>query len=271
MKRSGLIAETLKFPELTYRVWKVWQRDFDVFMKTWRVNFFPPLLEPIFYLVAFGIGVGTFINDPTLFGGLSYREFIATALVAISVMNSSFFECTYGSFVRMYYQRTFDGIISTPVSVEEVIAGELVWGATRSLISSTIVMGVVAAFGLIASPLFILILPIAFLGGLMFSSIGMCFTAIAPNIDFFNYPAFLFITPMLLLGNTFFPLGMLRNAALQGFAVAVLPLVHEVTLTRALITGNLQSTMVLSIIWISAVTIFFFILSINLMKKRLIK
>jgi lipooligosaccharide transport system permease protein len=239
-------------------------------MKTWKVNFFPPLLEPIFYLVAFGLGVGTFINNPALFGGLTYREFIATALVAISVMNSAFFECTYGSFVRMYYQKTFDGIIATPISVEEVIAGELVWGATRSLISSVIVMGVVAAFGLIASSLFILILPIAFLGGLMFSSIGMCFTAIAPNIDFFNYPAFLFITPMLLLCNTFFPLAFLPTV-LQRFAVVALPLVHEVELTRGLITGNLQSFMVLSIIWISAVTIFFFVLSINLMKKRLIK
>jgi lipooligosaccharide transport system permease protein len=185
-------------------------------------------------------------------------------------MNSSFFECTYGSFVRMYYQRTFDGIIATPISVEEVIAGELLWGATRSLISSTIVLGVVAAFGLISSPLFVLILPIAFLGGLMFSSLGMCFTAIAPNIDFFNYPGFLFITPMFLLSNTFFSLSQFPQA-LQTFAVAVLPLLHQVTLTRGLMLGNLESSMVLSIIWISAVTLFFFILGINLMKKRLVK
>jgi lipooligosaccharide transport system permease protein len=272
MKKTSQIAESLKFPELTYRVRKVWQRDFDVFMKTWKVNFFPPLLEPVFYLVAFGLGLSALFGTKSTIalGGLTYPEFIATALVAISVMNSSFFECTYGSFVRMYYQRTFDGIIATPISVEEVIAGELVWGATRSLISSTIVMGVVAAFGLITSSMFVLVLPIAFLGGLMFSSIGMCFTAIAPNIDFFNYPAFLFITPMLLLGNTFFPIGLLPTT-IQNFAVAVVPLVHEVALTRGLITGNLQPLMGLSVIWISAVTIFFFVLSINLMKKRLIK
>ena len=270
MKMRDTITEAFKLPELTYRVWRVWRRDFDVFMKTWKVNFFPPLLEPIFYLVAFGFGVGTFFPSSVLFEGLVYKQFVATALVAISVMNSSFFECTYGSFVRMYYQRTFDGIVATPISVEEVIAGELVWGATRSLISATIVLGVVAAFGLISSPLFIFILPIAFLGGLMFSSIGMCFTAIAPNIDFFNYPAFLFVTPMLFLSNTFFPLSVFPQA-LQNFAVAVLPLVHEVTLTRGLMTGNLQALMGVSILWISAVTIFFFVLSINLMKKRLIK
>jgi lipooligosaccharide transport system permease protein len=204
-----------------------------------------------------------------LFGGLNYTQFIATALVAISAMNGSFFECTYGSFVRMYYQRTFDGIVATPISIEEVIAGELLWGATRSLISSTIVLAVIAAFGLVNSPLFLLVPPIAFLGGLMFSSIGMCFTALAPNIDFFNYPAFLFLTPMLFISNTFFPVS--QFPVLKNFAIAVLPLMHQVELTRGLITGNLESLMILSIVWILAATICFFILSINLMKRRLVK
>ena len=265
MMRS--IRTGARLPELTYRVWKVWRRDFDVFMKTWKVNFFPSLFEPVFYLVALGFGLGGFVQE---IGGLPYVQFIAPALVAISVMNSSFFECTYGSFVRMYYQKTFDGIIATPINIEEVVAGELLWGATRSLISSTIVLGVVGAFGLMSSPLFILIPPIAFFGGLMFSSIGMCFTAIAPNIDFFNYPAFLFVTPMFLLGNTFFPLSSFPKV-LQTLANAVLPLVHQVALTRGLMLGDIESSLLLSMIWTSAVTLFFFILSIDLMKRRLIK
>jgi lipooligosaccharide transport system permease protein len=185
-------------------------------------------------------------------------------------MYSSFFECTYGSFVRMYYQKTFDGIIATPINVEEVIAGELLWGATRSIISSTIVLGVVAAFGLINNSLFILIPPLAFLGGLMFSSIGMCFTALAPNIDFFNYPGFLFITPMFLLSGTFFPITTLPSF-MQVIANAILPLTHTVTLTRGLMLGPLSPSLLLNLLWIVAVTIVFFILSINLMRKKLIK
>jgi lipooligosaccharide transport system permease protein len=109
-------------PKLTYRVWKVWRRNFDVFTKTIKVNFLPSLLEPILYLLAFGFGLGGFI--PSI-QGQSYIAFIAPALVAISVMNGSFFECTFASFVRMYFQKTFDAIIATPVSVEEVVAGEL--------------------------------------------------------------------------------------------------------------------------------------------------
>lgn len=269
MKRPNRVASTFKLPELTYRVRKVWRRNFDVFMKTYKVNFFPPLLEPIFYLLAMGLGLGGFISATQL-GYSSYIKFIAPALVAISIMYSSFFECTYGSFVRMYYQKTFDAIITTPINIEEVIAGELFWGATRSLISASIVLGVVAAFGLISSPLFVLIPILAFFAGLMFSAIGMCFTALAPNIDFFNYPGFLFITPMFLLSGTFFPLTVLPKA-MQILAETVLPLTHTVILSRGLMFGNLSPTLLISIAWISAVTLVFFILSINMMKKKLIK
>ena len=260
-------------PKITYRVWKVWQRNFDVFTKTIANNFLPSLLEPILYLLAFGFGLGGFI--PSI-QGERYINFIAPALVAIAVMNGSFFECTFASFVRMYYQKTFDAIVATPVSVEEVVAGELLWGATRATINATIVLAVVAAFGLISSPLFLIIVPIAFFGGLMFGSIAMCFTAAAPNIDFFNFPSFLFLTPMFFLSGTFFPLTSLPSAA-QGVAMAILPLTHVVNITRGVVSGHLEpilglnSTMLLliSFVWIIAVTIFFFIVSINLMKKRL--
>jgi lipooligosaccharide transport system permease protein len=257
----------LELPKLTYRVWKVWLRDWDVFLKTFKVNFFPPLLEPIFYLVALGFGLGTLVAPVE---GLTYIQFIAPALVSISMMYSSFFECTYGSFVRMYYQKTFDAIITTPVSIEEVIAGEMLWGATRSLVSSSIVLGVVAAFGLVSSPLVLLIPLFAFLSGLMFSAIAMCFTALAPNIDFFNYPGFLFITPMFLLSGTFFPLTQLPSFV-QLFAQAFLPLTHTVNVTRALVLGQPELSLLFNLAWILAVTITFFILGINLMKRRLIK
>jgi len=254
-------------PRLTYKVWRVWRRNFDVFMKTIRVNFLPSLLEPILYLVALGLGLGGFIQSVE---GMPYLSFIAPALVAISIMYGSFFECTYGSFVRMYFQKTFDAIIATPVSVEEVIAGELVWGATRATINSTTVLVVIAAFGLISSPLFLLLPLIAFLSGLMFASIAMCFTAIAPNIDFFNYPAFLLVTPMFLLSGTFFPLTQLPPLV-QTTAQIFLPLTHVVNIARGLVLGRTEVFLLLSLVWIVIVTLIFFVLSINLMKKRLIK
>ena len=260
-------------PRLTYRVWKVWHRNLDVFRKTIIVNFLPAILEPILYLLAFGFGLGEFIPNVQ---GQSYINFIAPALVAIAVMEGSFFECTYSSFTRMCYEKTFDAIVATPLSVEEIVAGELLWGATRSTINATVVLALIAVLGLISNPLFSLVVPFAFLGGLMFASMAMCFTAAAKNIDFFNFADFLFLTPMFFLSGTFFPFTSLPTAA-QEVALAILPLSNTVTVCREAILGHIEpilglspeSLLLISLVWIVLVTIFFFILSINLMKQRL--
>ena len=170
----------------------------------------------------------------------------------------------------MYFQKTFDAIIATPINIEEVIAGELLWGATKSLINSSIVLGVIFAFGLAPSPFLLLIPPLSFLVGLLFSSIAMCFTAIVPNIDSFSYPNFLFITPMFLLSGTFFPLTAMPDF-LQVVAQLSLPLTNAVALTRALALGRVELTLLLNLAWLLIVTPFFIVLSINLMKRRLIK
>ena len=177
-----------------------------VFIRTWQVNFFPPLVEALLYLFAIGLGIGSYVHD---INGIPYVNFIAPAILAIAVMNSAFFECTYGSYVRMYYQKSFDAMIATPLSIEDVIAGELLWGATRSVIYVIIMLPVLAAFGVISLPLALFVIPFGFLGGLMFAGIAMCFTAISPGIDTLNYPSFLFITPMALFSGTFFPLTLM--------------------------------------------------------------
>lgn len=254
------------FPKLSHRMWKVWLRDRDVFMKTYKVNFLPPFLEPLLYLFAFGFGVGYFVN---VIDGIPYPRFIAPALVSISIMNSAFFECTFASYVRMYFQKTFDAIIATPLSIEEVITGEILWGATRSTINATIMLLVLTAFELIQMPHSLLIIPFAFIAGLLFASIGMCFTAISPNIDSLNYPTFLFITPMFLFTGTFFPLTLLPQA-IQYFAIAVLPLTHVVSIVRSLTLANPGVFQLANLAWILIALPVFFVLAVNLMKKRLI-
>ena len=253
-------------PRLSNRVWKVWHRNKAVFMKTYKVNFLPPLLEPILYLFALGFGLGSFIG---VIEGIPYPQFIAPALICISIMNSAFFECTYGSYVRMYYQKTFDAIITTPLSIEEVITGELLWGATRSLFSATIVLIVIAAFGLVELPSALLVIPFSFIAGFLFATIGMCFTAITPNIYSLSYPTFLFITPMFLFSGTFFPLSLLPEP-IQYFAIAVLPLTHVVNIVRSLTLATSSGFLLLSFAWIVLVSFVLFVLSVNLMRRRLI-
>ncbi|QSZ67435.1 ABC transporter permease [Methanofollis aquaemaris] len=252
--------------QLSGLAWAVWRRNLDVFSKTWQVNLIPPAIEPVLYLLALGFGVGAFITE---IEGVPYIRFIAPALFAVSVMNASFFECTYGSYVRMYYQKTFDAIVATPVTIEEVIAGEILWGATRSLISAGIILPVLVLFGVVDLPGSLLLVPFAFAAGLLFASIGMCFTAVIPNIESINYPAFLFITPMFLFSGTFFPLDLLPGP-LKALALAVLPLAHVVNVARALTLSTGWDLLFLGLLWIGIATPLLFLLALRLMKRRLI-
>ena len=244
----------------------VWHRNFEVFLKTWKVNFFPPFIEALLYLFAIGLGVGSYINQ---INGIPYINFIAPAVLAMAVMNSAFFECTYGSYVRMYYQKTFDAMIATPLSIEDVIAGELMWGATRAVLYVLLMLPVVAAFGVISFPSSLIAIPFAFLGGLMFAGIAMCFTAITPNIDSLNYPSFLFITPMILFSGTFFPITLLP-IPVQYAAYLFLPLTNVVAIMRMLTLSSFSLSIFAFLAWILVVTFFVTIISINLMKRRLI-
>jgi lipooligosaccharide transport system permease protein len=253
-------------PVITRRAWKVWYRNLVVFFRTWHVNFFPPLIEAFLYLFAIGMGIGSYVKE---IGGIPYVNFIAPAILAISVMNSAFFECTYGSYVRMYYQKSFDAMIATPLSIEDVIAGELLWGATRSVLYVIIMLPVLGAFGVISLPLSLLAIPLAFIGGLMFAGMAMCFTAITPSIDTLNYPSFLLITPMALFSGTFFPLTLLP-VIMQYIALALLPLTHLVALMRMITLSSMTGMVVLHLSWIILATAVFCIVAINLMRKRLI-
>jgi lipooligosaccharide transport system permease protein len=263
----------LVLPSLNKLSWTVWKRDRDVYLKTYKTNLIPPLLEPILYLLAFGFGLGVMMT--TGFGDHVYIQFIAPAMIALTIMNAASFECTYGSFVRMYYQKTFDAITATPVSVENVIAGEMLWGASKSLINSGIMVGVMLIIGplihiqLLSWQFCALILLVAFLGGLLFAAIGMCFTAVVPQIDHFNYFIFLIVTPMMLLCGTFFPM---ENLPWQVQTVAqALPLTHVVVITRELAYGALSTASLVSLGFLLVTSVIFFIIAVNLMRKRLVK
>ncbi|MFA6364181.1 ABC transporter permease [Methanoregula sp.] len=260
------MTSIFSLPRVSRRAIKVWRRNLDVFLKTWKVNFFPPFIEALLYLTAIGLGIGTYVGA---IDGVPYITYIAPAILAITVMNSAFFECTYGSYVRMYYQKSFDAIIATPLSIEDVIAGELLWGATRSVISVTIMLPVLVAFGVISLPFSLLAIPLAFLAGLMFAGLAMCITSITPSIDTLNYPSFLFITPMMLFSGTFFPLSVLP-LVIQYVALAIFPLTHLVALMRMATLPSAGSLLALNLIWILAATVIFCVISINLMRRRLI-
>ena len=260
----------LRNASLSRRFIRVWQRNLRVYRKSWKISFIPPLLEPLFYLLAFGVGLSSLVGS-VRYGGseISYVRFIAPGLIAISIMYNAFFETTYTSYVRMYYQKTFDAMMATPLSLEEIITGEIVWGATKSLVAATIMLGVISTFGLLNYPGCLLILPLAFLGGIAFASIGMVFTGMVANIEMFNLPVFLFVTPMFLFSGTFFPVENLPGWA--QFLASLLPLTHLSTLTRTLAQGELPLSLLWNVGYLLLFSLIFFSLALVKMHKRLIK
>jgi lipooligosaccharide transport system permease protein len=252
------------------RFFRVWQRNLTVYRKNWKISFIPPFLEPLFYLLAFGIGLGGLVGA-IRYGGFEwpYVRFIAPGIIAISIMQNAFFETTYNSYVRMYYQKTFDAIIATPLSIEEVIVGEIVWGATKSVIAAAIMLAVITSFGFIHYPEGLLILPLSFLGGLAFGSIGMLFTGTVATIELFNLPVFLFVTPMFLFSGTFFPIETLP--AWARWLASALPLTHLASLTRSFSFGLIHPSNLWAVAYLLAFTMVFFPLAVIRMHKRLIK
>ena len=260
------------FPRLnlSWRFVRVWRRNLLVNRKTWKINFLPPLLEPFFFILAFGVGLSALVGTVSFEGErVSYTLYIAPALIAINIMQNAFFETTYASFVRMYYQKTFDAIMATPLSPQEVITAEIVWGATKALIATSIMQIVLSFMGFIHYPHGALILPLAFLGGIAFASVGMLFTAVVPAIEVFNLPIFLFITPMFLFSGTFFPVEELPAWARR---VALLfPLTHLVRLTRHLCLGRLTPDLLWNVAYLAGFCVLCFPVALFAMHRRLVK
>lgn len=256
--------------DLSRRLLRVWQRNLLVYRKTWKISFVPPLTEPLLYLTAFGVGLGGLVGTLTYADALvGYTAFIAPGVIAINIMQGAFFENTYSSFVRMYYQKTFDAMLATPLALDEVITGEILWGATKAVIGTVLMMVVVSLFGLLQFPHALLLLPAAFLGGLAFACAGMICTALVPTIETFNLPIFLFVTPMFLFSGTFFPLANLPGWA-QLLAQA-LPLTHLVELCRSLALGRFTGGALVAVAYLTVWSAVLFPLAVIGMRRRLVR
>lgn len=253
----------MKLP--SWRLVRVWQRDRDVFFRLWRSEAPGSVIEPIIILLAMGFGLGAYVG---VIDGQEYIEYIAPGIVASYAMFSASFECTYGSFVRMEYQKTYDSILATPLSVEDVIGGEIFWGATRSMMTGSVILAIAAAFHLVHSYWALLIPPLSFLQGMMFASVAMVFTSLAPAIYSFNYYFTLFITPMFFFSGVFFPLSSFPPIVQSLSWIA--PLTPVVHITRALFDGEINIGLLFPLALIIGIAAAFFFLSLVTMKRRLI-
>ena len=243
----------------------IWLRNFRVFSKLWRGALLPTFIDPFLYLLAMGFGLGTYVAH---INGIPYKDFIAPGLIASAAMWSAAFETTYNVYFRMNELRLYDNVLSTPVEVQDLVAGDLAWSASRATVYGIVVLVVVALFGLISSPWAILIPPFVVLGGLCFSVIGYTFTALIPKIDLYSYFFTLGITPMFLFSGLFFPFN-----ELPGWVEVVawfMPLYHLVEITRGLATGPELWSIVGNSLWLAAVSALLFTIPVRALRRKLV-
>lgn len=255
------IFKTLNF----HRVMSVWHRNFTVYRRLYKSSLVLNFVDPILYLVAFGMGFANYVKE---IQGLPYVKFIAPAIVATSSAFATTYECTYGTFVRMHFQKTFDAILATPVNVYELIMGEMLWGATKSLIYGMIIMIVIMAGGLVNSETVLLALPFVFLSGIVFAEISLIVTSIVPGIDSFNYFYTLFITPLFLFSGLFFPLDDMP-VIFQKLAFFN-PMYHEIEILRGFAFKGGREV-VDNMLWLFSAAILLLLPPFKTLKRRILR
>ncbi|WP_287878589.1 MULTISPECIES: ABC transporter permease [Acidovorax] len=227
------IASVWRAPRLSARCWPVFLRNLLVWRKLAIPSLVGNIAEPLMWLVAFGYGMGALVGELSVNGQkVPYILFLASGSICMSAMNAASFEALYSAFSRMHVQKTWDGIMNAPISLDDVVLAEMLWAAFKALFTVTAIMGVMLALSISHSPKLLVAWPVLLGVGIMFSSIALIFNALAKGYDFFTYYFTLVLTPMMFLSGVFFP-----REQLPPIVRAIsdwLPLTNAVELVRPL-------------------------------------
>ena len=242
----------------------VWRRNLLVWRKLAVPSILGNLADPMIYMLGLGYGLGAMLPEV---GGVHYVVFLAAGTVCASTMNSATFEAMYSAFSRMHVQKTWEAIMNAPVDLEDVVLAELVWAATKSLLSGLAILLVIWALGLSQSWLSLWVLAVIPLVGLCFGALALTMTALAPSYDFFMYYFTLVVTPMIMLCGVFFPTEQLP----AGFQIAanLLPLSHATQLVRPLLLGAVPQGILLHVAVLAAYAAGGYLVALALLRRRL--
>lgn len=222
--------------------------------------------EPFIYLLGLGLGLGSFIGEME---GVSYMTFLASGLIASSAMNTATYEGLFSVYTRMVPQQTYEGMLATSLEVDDIVAGEMLWCATKGLMSSSAILIVGLLIGAIHHWQAVLCIPFFFLIGLCFAGPAIMVSSLAPSYDFFNYYVTLLLTPMFIFCGVFYPVRTLPDFV-QPF-IQLLPLSHAIALVRPLASGQTPSNVFLHVLVLAAFAALGYYLAVVLVRKRLIK
>ena len=258
------MIRALYVPRLRHGAYAIWARNVLVWRKMLGSSVVINFGEPFLYLVGLGFGLGLFIGEQM---EMPYLTFLASGILASSAMNTASFEALFGVFTRMVPQKSYDAMLASPLEVPDIVAGEILWCATKSVIHGTGILVVAALLGAVADWRALWVLPLLFLTGLTFAGPAMVMTARARGYDFFSYYTTLVMTPLMLMSGVFYPISALPPI-MQGF-LYWLPLVHAVQLMRPLMAGLPVTDLALHLAVLTAYAVIGYLIAVRLIERRL--
>jgi len=254
------------YPPLHRRLYSVWYRHMRVYTKNLLSNGLPPFLEPLIFLAAVGLGLGRYITEPI--DGVKYTEFLGTGLLVTTAMFTSAFECTFGTFIRLEFEKVYDGMLAAPMTVNNLIVGEMIWAGSKGLFFSFAVLCVLSAFGIIVLPYSLLAPLVGFLTAVMFAALSLLVTSFVKTINHFNFYFTGFISPMFFFSGVVFPI-----SNLPGFVrpmAEIVPLTHSVRLVRAVCTNTYEPILLFDLLYTVVFILVIGFLAIARLRKRLV-
>ncbi len=245
----------------------VWYRHYRVYCKTLLANATPPVLEPLFFFTAVAIGLGSYMQD-TDFEGLPYKTYVASGLLVASAMFSAIFETTFGTFVRLVFQKTYDAMLGTHLRINEMFVGEMLFAATKGAVYAAIVLLITMLFGVRPTVWCLLVPVVGFLTAYLFAAIGLVVTSYVKTINNFAFFTTGVITPLFFFSGTFFPIRG-HHWALDTVSILT-PLTHAIELSRVLFTTDFGLATLGHLATLLAFIVFFHSLGVRLMTRRLL-
>ena len=254
------------YPALASRLYSVWFRHMRVYTRHLISNGLPPFLEPLIFLAGVGLGLGKYILEPM--EGLSYIEYLGTGMLVTAAMFTAAFECSFGTFIRMEFEKVYDAMLAAPITVNNLIIGEIIWAGTKGLFFSSAVLCILAAFRIAPMPHSLAAPLVGFITAVMFATFSLLVTSFVKTINHFSFYFTGFISPMFFFSGVVFPIHNLPKFLWP--ISEILPLTHAVRLARAVCTAQYRPALLLDLLYIAVFILITGFFAIKRLRKRLL-
>ncbi|MEX1133783.1 MAG: ABC transporter permease [Acidimicrobiia bacterium] len=255
------------------RSMRVVEAELVVYRRTWRGTVISSFVNPILFLSAMGLGLGSLVDSSGADLGMSYLTFVASGLIAATAMQAGAGEGAFPVMAGIKWRKEFHATITTPLSPADIVYGRFLWSIIR-ITFILVVFGVISAmFGALDLGHALLAVPPGVLTGVAFTTVVTAFTVTREDEQSLSTLFRFAITPLFLFSGTFFPISQLPDF-LQNVAYAT-PLFHGVELVRKIALPGVDQSAVTSmpiwihVVYLTAMTVIGLVLAARFLDRRL--